>query len=443
MDGFKKRLANSLQFKISFSIAICILGFALIAGIIAFRSAYGEAHELQDDLLRQVSNFITQQSLSSDALNQGGHDKLGDAESHIIVQQLGNTPALLSISASSLDGLQSLQIDGKDYRAILKTLDGGERIAILQPISFRDEIARDSALRTVMPFLLVLPALLFIVAYLVRRIFQPIKSLADDIDLRTEQELHSMEEVNLPTELRPFVVAINHLLGRVSQSLLLQRRFIADAAHEMRSPITALSLQAERVAQFKMSPEARERIDVLRKGINRNRDLLEQLLTLAKVQSSKVCPEYPVSIQAVFRHVLEELMPIAETKFLDIGVEGSEDILALASELDLTTLLKNLVENAIRYTPDHGRIDLKVCKKDSHAIISVCDTGPGIALQERDRVFEPFYRSLGTNQIGSGLGLAIVRAIAEKIGARVDLAFRDEKNHSGLCVSVQLPTYDK
>lgn len=443
MDGFKKYLKNSLQFKISLSIAICILGFAILSGIVAFKSAYDEAHELQDDLLRQISGFIIQQSSLLNSLAESGYSNGGDAESKIIIKKFRNDSEFSGISASAPDGLQSLQIDKINYRAIINTTNTGERIAVIQPISFRDEIARDSALRTVMPFLLVLPALLFIVAYLVRRIFQPIKRLTDDIDLRTEQELHSMEEVNLPTELRPFVVAINHLLGRVSQSVLSQRRFIADAAHEMRSPITALSLQAERVAQFKMSPEARERIDVLRQGINRNRDLLEQLLTLAKVQSSKVGPENPVSIQAVFRHVLEELMPIAETKFLDIGVEGSEDILALASELDLTTLLKNLVENAIRYTPDHGRIDLKVCKKDSHAIISVCDTGPGIALQERDRVFEPFYRSLGTYQSGSGLGLAIVRAIAEKIGARVDLAFRDEKNHSGLCVSVQLPIYDK
>lgn len=441
MDGFKKRLTDSLQFKISFSIAICILGFALMAGIVAFKSAYDEAHELQDDLLRQVSSFNTQKPLSLDVLNYGRHDKIGDAESHIIIQQLGNAPGLLNISASLPDGLQSIKIDGKEYRAILRTLDGGERIAISQPISFRDEIARDSALRTVMPFLLMLPVLLFIVAYLVQKIFQPIKNLANDIDRRTEQHLHSIEEVNLPTELRPFVVAINRLLGRVSQSMLLQRRFIADAAHEMRSPLTALSLQAERIAQVQMSPEAQERIGVLRQGINRNRDLLEQLLTLAKAQSSKVSPENAVSIQAVFRHVLEELMPIAEAKFLDIGVEESEDVFTWASELDLFTLLKNLVENAIRYTPDHGRIDLKVCKKDSHAIISVCDTGPGIALQERDRVFEPFYRSLGTNQGGSGLGLAIVRAIAEKLGAQVDLAFSDEKSNSGLRVSVQLPTY--
>ena len=99
MDGFKKRLTDSLQFKISFSIAICILGFALMAGIVAFKSAYDEAHELQDDLLRQVSSFITQKPLSLDVLNYGRHDKIGDAESHIIIQQLGNAPGLLNISA--------------------------------------------------------------------------------------------------------------------------------------------------------------------------------------------------------------------------------------------------------------------------------------------------------------------------------------------------------
>ena len=440
MDGFKKRLTNSLQFKISFSIAICILGFALIAGIVAFKSAYDEAHELQDDVLRQVSSFIAQDSLSSNVFSNSGHDRAGDAESHIIIKQLGNTPGLLSIHPSTLDGLHSLQIDGKQYRAFVKTMNSGERIAISQPKSFRDEIARDSALRTVMPFLFMIPVLLFIVAYLVQKIFQPIKKLSSEIDRRSYQELHSIEEVNLPTELRPFVVAINRLLGRVNQSVVLQRRFIADAAHEMRSPLTALSLQAERIAQVQMSPEAHERMSVLRQGINRNRDLLEQLLTLAKAQSPIVSPEKPTSIQAVFRRVLEDLMPLAEAKHIDIGVEGREDVSVLVGELDLSTVVKNLVANAIRYTPDYGRIDLNVHQKDGHVIINVRDNGPGIPIQERDRVFEPFYRGLGTNQSGSGLGLAIVRAIAEKIGAEVRLEFSDAMNQSGMLVSVLLPT---
>ncbi|OZA13786.1 MAG: two-component sensor histidine kinase, partial [Polynucleobacter sp. 24-46-87] len=274
----------------------------------------------------------------------------------------------------------------------------------------------------------------------VQKIFQPIKNLANDIDSRTEQDLHSIEEINLPSELQPFMVAINRLLGLVSQSVLLQRRFIADAAHEMRSPLTALSLQAERIAQVQLSPEAQERIGVLRQGINRNRDLLEQLLTLAKAQSSALSPENPISIQAVFRRVLEDLMPIAEAKHLDIGVEGHVDLLVWVSELDLTAMVTNLVANAIRHTPEYGQIDLKVCMKSSQVIISVCDTGPGIPLQERDRVFEPFYRTLGAGQGGSGLGLAIVKAIAEKIGAEVWLEFSDEENQSGLCASILLPT---
>lgn len=440
MDGFKKRLTNSLQFKLSFSIAICILGFALIAGMVAFKSAYDEAHELQDDVLRQVSGFITQDSLSSNALSNGEYDKVGDAESHIIIKQLGNTSGLLSIPPSTFDGLHSLQIDGKQYRAFVKTMNSGERIAISQPTSFRDEIASDSALRTVMPFLLMLPILLFIIAYLVRNIFQPIKKLSDEIDRRSDNELHSIEGVNLPTELRPFVVAINRLLERVNQSVVLQRRFIADAAHEMRSPLTALSLQAERIAQVQMSPESHERMSALRQGINRNRNLLEQLLTLAKAQSPTVMPEKPTSIQAVFRRVLEDLMPLVEAKHLDIGVEGQGDALVLVSELDLSTIIKNLVANAIRYTPDYGRIDLNVHQKDGHVIINVRDNGPGIPIQERSRVFEPFYRSLATSQGGSGLGLAIVKAIAEKIGAEVRLEYSDEINQSGLFVSVLLPT---
>jgi two-component system, OmpR family, sensor kinase len=439
MDGFKKRLTDSLQFKISFSIAICILGFALTAGIVAFKSAYDEAHELQDDVLRQVSSFITQQPLSLDVLSNGGYDKGGDAGSHIIIQQLSNAPGSLNISASMLDGLQSFPIDGKEYRSIVKTMHDGERIAISQPISFRDEIARDSALRTVMPLLLLLPALLFIVAYLVQKIFQPIKKLSRDIDHCSEQDLHSIEEINLPSELRPFLVAINRLLERVNQSVVLQRRFIADAAHEMRSPLTALSLQAERIAQVQMSPEAQERIGVLRQGINRNRDLLEQLLSLAKAQSPIISPENPTSIQEVFRSVLGDLLPLAEAKHLDIGVEEQEDVSVFVSVLDLTTIVKNLVANAIRYTPDHGRIDLDVHQNDGHVIINVRDNGPGIPIQERDRVFEPFYRTLGTNQSGSGLGLAIVKAIAEKIGAEIRLEFSDETNQSGMLVSVLLP----
>ena len=148
-----------------------------------------------------------------------------------------------------------------------------------QETGVRDEIARDSALRTLMPFLILVPVLLLIVANLVRKMFRPIAALSAEIDQRAEQELHPVEEGHLPAEVRPFVVAINRLLARVNQSMETQRRFVADAAHELRSPFTALSLQAERLAEADMSNLARGRLMTLRRGIERGRSLLDQLLT--------------------------------------------------------------------------------------------------------------------------------------------------------------------
>ena len=249
------------------------------------------------------------------------------------------------------------------------------------------------------------------------------------------QSLMSM----LPAEVRPFAVAINRLLARVSQSMESQRRFVADAAHELRSPLTAMSLQAERLAEAEMSSVARERLTVLRQGIERGRSLLDQLLTLAKVQSAADSPKSPVSVQSIYRRVLEDLMPLAEAKHIDIGVEGTQDAEVWASELDMIALVKNLVDNAIRYTPEEGRVDLSVGVSEEKAELRVRDSGPGIPLAERDRVFDPFYRTLGSEQIGSGLGLSIVQTIAHRIGAEIRLDFVDETQQTGLKVSVIVP----
>jgi two-component system OmpR family sensor kinase len=194
--------------------------------------------------------------------------------------------------------LHTLEIGGESFRVLVKTTAAGERIAVAQEAGFRNEIARDGALRTVMPFLILVPVLLLIVADLVRKMFRPIAALSKEIDQRAEQELHPVEDRHLPVEVRPFAVAINRLLARVGQSMESQRRFVADAAHELRSPLTALSLQAERLAEAEMSGLARERLTVLRQGIERGRSLLDQLLTLAKAQSATDTPKSPISVQA-------------------------------------------------------------------------------------------------------------------------------------------------
>jgi len=200
-----------------------------------------------------------------------------------------------------------------------------------------------------------------------------------------------------------------------------------------------LSLQAERLAEAEMSVLAQERLVTLRRGIARGRNLLDQLLTLAKAQAVLDQPKTSVSVQHVYRRVLEDSLPLAEHKRIDIGVEGTQDVQLWINELDLIAVVKNLVDNAIRYTPDGGRVDLSISTEEGRAILKIQDSGPGIQVAERERVFDAFYRTLGSDQVGSGLGLCIVKAVTDRIGAEIRLSFTDEDRHAGLCVRVLLP----
>lgn len=450
MDGFKGRLSDSVQSRLSVTLSLAILIVALVAGVFAFVSSLNEVHEMQDDTLRQVAVLFDRQQMS---LRYPTEERLvgDDEESRVIVQYLadsgkatGNDDITLPFPfpTTLADGLSTVNIAGEQYRAFVRTLAGGERIVVAQEADVRDKEARESAWRSLLPFLILFPVLLLVVGDLVRKLFRPIATLSAEIDQRDQQALHPIDENHLPTEIRPFVVAINRLLKRVAQAMETQRRFIADAAHELRSPMTALSLQAERLSSKEMSASAHECFLPLSEGIERSRKLIEQLLTLAAAQSIAQRSQTSVSVHEVFRRVLEDLLPLAEHKGIDIGVESTEDVQVTLNEMDLFILVKNLVDNAIRYTPAGGRVDLRVELDREAVILEIKDSGPGISVQEQSLVFDPFYRTLGTNEAGSGLGLSIVTAIADRTGASIRLSFSDEINQRGLCVSVLLKRHE-
>lgn len=450
MDGFKRRLKDSLQLRLSVSLALVILGAALVAGVVSFGLAFDEAHELQDDVLRQIAALIERSPPSRAELAAARDSNSTNEETRVIVQYLDpgdmhghgdiDHGAPMPIDMSLPDGMHTLQLDGESFRVMIVTLGNQQRLAIAQETGMRDEIARDSALRTLTPFLVLAPVLILLSIQLVRKMFRPIKTLSADLDARADQELHALEAQQVPVEIRPFVTAINRLLGRVGQSMATQRRFVADAAHELRSPLTAMSLQAERLAEAPMSTVAHERLRALRLGIERGRNLLEQLLSLARVQATQADkPATQVSVLGVYRHVLEDLLPLAEARQIDIGVESERDARLAVNEIELFTMIKNLVDNAIRYTPAGGRVDLSIEQEAGDVRLAVTDSGPGIAQEERERVFDPFYRVLGTEQTGSGLGLSIVRTIAERLGARIELHDADAAQQRGLRVVVLIP----
>jgi two-component system, OmpR family, sensor kinase len=440
MDGRKGKMSRSLQFRLSLWLSLTIVLVAVAAGFLSFSSAFNEAIKLQDDQLRQTAAWLQRQHFSTPPIEVAGPPE-ADPESRLIflTAQPGSAwqpdDATPGLWADTPDGLQTVALRGVPWRFLMSTNDRGLRIAIGQQTVVRDEIANKSALRTVAPLLSLILLLPLMIGVIIRNMMRPLKNVAVDLEFRSESDWGQIPDAGLPSEIRPFVVAIKRLLARVTESVAAQQRFLADAAHELRSPLTALSLQAERVESAEMPAEARVRLSALRRGIQRTRRLLDQLLALARAQN-ETGDAQPVRLVCVLRKVLEDLMPLAEAKGLDVGLVRQQDVVVRASEIDLTMLMRNLVDNAIRYTPEGGRIDLSVDVGPSGAAFQVQDTGPGIPPEDRERVFDPFHRLLGNEELGSGLGLSIVKTIADRLGAGISLG---QSAGAGLQVIVTIP----
>ncbi|SAK98094.1 integral membrane sensor signal transduction histidine kinase [Caballeronia calidae] len=427
-------MTRSLQFRLSAWLSALIVAIAAVGGVIAYKTALHEANELQDGQLKQIAALVTPRTLPVMEREALARVAGAEPEAKLVIQTIGER-APLAVAPDLPDGLQNAIVDGTPWRLAIETLDDGTRVVIAQKTKGRDEIARNSALATVMPFAALALVLLAALHLIVGRMFRPLAALSAGLDTRPEHDLSALSGDALPSEIAPFVVAINRLLARVEASVAVQRRFVADAAHELRSPLTALSLQAERLNASELPDSARERLDALRRGLARTRSLLHQLLTLARLQQRTDADATRLRVQEVFRNVLEDLMPLAEAKQIDIGVSSVEDVFIHAPQADLTIMVKNLVENAIRYTPEGGRVDLATGIANARPWIRVEDSGPGIAPGERARVFDPFYRVLGSDVDGSGLGLSIVGTIAARMGATIELA---DATPRGLVVTVTI-----
>ncbi len=445
MDGRKEQLAASLRFRLSLWISTAILIGAAIAGLVSYRAATDEAHRSQDTQLRQVGFLISR--LDAVPTSPRTREKIGDVDfdARIIVRFIAAPGTAVAsqerpprFPATLPDGLQTVAVGRETWRVFVRTNSKGVRVAVAQQTAVRDAAARANAWRTVMPLLFLGPVLVLLVMLLVRAMFQPLQTLAAQLGARRAHEVGELDRAALPSEVWPFVTEINKLIARTVRALAQQRRFIADAAHELRSPMTAMSLQAERLAASEMPGEARERLGTLSAGLSRTRVLLDQLLTLARTQESGSDSLSQVPLKKAIQECLEDLVPIAQAKSIDLGVVGDAAPLVSGRPVDIRILVKNLVDNAIRYTPEGGRVDISVSETVSGVVLEVEDSGAGIPPHERERVFDPFYRVLGNGEIGSGLGLAITASIAHQIGASITLGDKDDGT-PGLRVRVVFP----
>jgi len=334
-------------------------------------------------------------------------------------------------------GFSTIDWRGEPWRVFnLKTSD--RLIQVAQSESENRQTADEIALHLLTPLLVLLPALALLIWFGIGRGLQPLRDIAQAVEKRAPDSLQPIPDRDLPHEVGALVTALNGLLHRLDEALAAQRQFTADAAHELRSPLTALSLQAQ-VAERAAEPEKRAAaLTTLRHGITRASHLVQQLLTLARLDPEAVQhPLVPLRLDELARTVVGDQVPLAADKSVDLGIITAEPALVSGDEECLQILLRNLIDNAVRYTPAGGRVDVSVLGEGNAVRLVVSDDGPGIPEAERTRVFDRFYRGLGTAEPGSGLGLAIVRRIADRHGAAIRLA--DAEAGRGLKVTVRFP----
>ena len=294
-------------------------------------------------------------------------------------------------------------------------------IQVAQPLSVRERRAAELALQTLKPFALLLPVLALLIWFAVGHALEPLQRLTAQVNARRVDALNALPAERLPDEVQPLVFALNDLLGRLRAALERERAFMADAAHELRTPLTALYLQLGMLARASGEAEREAAMSTLAAGVQRAIHLVEQMLALARQEPRAESQRVPVRLDELAREIVTELVPQADAGRIDLGVAAAQPATIAGDPDAVRTLLRNLVDNAVRYTPAGGRVDVTVESTPGEARLTVSDDGPGIPPEERQRVFDRFYRRAGTAPSGSGLGLAIVKAIADAHGAAVSL----------------------
>lgn len=326
--------------------------------------------------------------------------------------------------------------------AALQTMRDGQSILVLaaETMVKRDTLVREILLGMLLPELAIVIAVLTLGWLLIRQGLKPLEDLRAELARRSHHHLGPVAAQELPDELRPVAEEINHLLDRLEQVLTTQRHFVADAAHQLRTPIAALQAQTEaaehELAGDAASIPARAQLKPILAATRRLSHLAHQLLALARAEPGSATLLAPLDLAELVRSEAENWLPAASAKHIDLGFE-IDAAPVRGSPLLLKEMLANLVDNAIRYTPPQGTVTARCGRREGSAFVEVEDSGPGIPPAEREKIFERFHRLPGVDDEGCGLGLAIVREICSQHGATVAVA--EATTLGGACFSVRFP----
>ena len=431
------RAAHSLRRRLLRAVSIATLLAWSLTGVFSYQKAQHEAEELMDGHLAQTARLLL-------ALVRDNEDHLSDLANRLATVrgtreniyepplefQIGRgdgTVLLRSTDAPSLPvlgiaGHSDIERETESWRVLnMVSADGNYRVQVAQSITLRDQAALEIAGQTIFPVVVVLPLLLLLIYFSIRTVLRPLDALADDVAARTPDTLAALPERNVPQEVAPLVAALNRLFGRLGATLENERRFTADAAHELRTPLAALKVQTQ-VARLSQDPQIRgHALQQIESGVDRATHLVNQLLRLARLdpmnslENTQTCALHSVVGEALaaIRSASPQITQVIVEELPErpLFIQGDPDLLVIA--------IRNLVDNAIRYSGPDSTIRI-VADTDGHrCTLSIRDNGPGVPAAIQARLGERFFRNRETSVEGNGLGLAIVARIAELHGGRL------------------------
>lgn len=421
-----------------------------IAGFFSYRAGLQEAGEMFDARLVQSTRVLI--GLVDEPLGdlaafpgdtvvlRGWHGQaegVGEAlaykdghayESKLAFQVWGANRKLLLRSDSApitqlaplTPGYASVLIGGEQWRTFTMRTKEGRWFQSGERSDIREELAEDIAGGTMLPLLLALPLMALVIWWSVNHVTRSLQLVSDQIGQRDPERMSPLDQRDVPREVHGLIQAVNGLLVRLNEALARERRFVGDAAHELRTPLSALKVHAEN-ARLASDDAGRARAqDLVDNSIGRLERLVAQLLELSRAEAICGMLTSRLSLDAIVALEAEALSALSYLKRQHMTLE-LETVDVRGEEAALAALARNLLENAIRYTPLGGSIQVSVRREADLAILIVADSGPGIAEDERERVFDRFYRTLGSSVQGSGLGLSIVKQVADSHGALVSL----------------------
>ena len=435
----KVHVSHSLRGRLLWFLLAAITMAAVAQAMIAYSSALNDADQIFDYHMQQMAMSLRSRAPMAATGTPGAED---DGNDDMVVQvwtpdgiQVFRSLSRTELPQRAVLGFSNVRVNGTTYR-VFSVQTNAQTVQIAQDMRVRQRMAGTLALRTVGPIALMAPVLMLVVWWVVSGSLAPVQRVRRQVASRQADDLSPVSEADLPDEVRPLVQELNLLFGRVRTAFEAQQHFVADAAHELRTPLAALKLQVLSLERAD-DPQARAvAVGRLTAGIERATRLIEQLLVLARQEANEARLE-PVNLTELAKRTLGDLAGAAGLRQIDLGLEHADEAVVKGQGEALLILVRNLVDNAIKYTPTGGTVDLSVRHNGKGPQLVVEDSGPGISPEERERVFNRFYRVPGTEANGSGLGLAIIKSITERHGAT--LALDQSERLGGLKVTVSFP----